>query len=236
MSARRAVLAVTVALVSLGIAPAAGADVTRHGHKGDFKPVHRLAGSSASELLAQWWETVLPIPAAQNPLVPGNPELCFDIGRRGKVATYASINENVTCTIKAGQRLFFVTFGVECSSAEPPPFFGETEAEQRACVEGFLADPEIVAIRLSLDGGPPQDVHSERFEVISRQGHVVFPEGAIFEAAPGPATFVAGDWAVTTRHRLRPGTHTIRLEIELTDETLTQVVTFNVLPRHGHDD
>jgi hypothetical protein len=226
----------TVVLVSLGIAPAAGADVARHGHKGDFKPVHRLAGSSASKLLTQWWETLLPIPAAESPLVAGNPELCFSIGRRGKVATYASLNETVTCTIKAGQRLFLSTFGVECSSAEPPPFFGATEAEQRACVEGFLADPAIVAIRLSLDGGPPQDVHSARVEVISRQGHVVFPEGAIFDAEPGPATFVAGDWIATTRHRLRPGTHTITLEIELAEATLTQVVTINVLPRHGHDD
>lgn len=233
MSARRAVLAVTIALISLGIAPAAGADDTRHGHKGDFQPVHRLAGSTGAELLAQWWETVLPIPAAQNPITPGNP-LCFDIGRRDKVATYASVDETVTCTITAGQRLFLTTFGVECSSAEAPPFFGATEAEQRACVEEFLADPEVLAIRLSLDGGAPQDIHNERFEVISRQGNVVFPDDAIFDAEPGPATFVAGDWVATTRRPLRPGQHTITLEIELTDETITQVLTLNVLPRRGH--
>jgi hypothetical protein len=236
MFARRAVLAVTIALISLGIAPAAGAHDARHGHKGgDFQPVHRLAGSPAGELLAQWWETVLTIPAAQNPINAENPALCFNIGRRDKVATYASTAETVECTITAGQRLFLTTFGAECSSAEPPPFFGATEAEQRACVEEFLADQEILAIRLSLNGGRPQDVHNERFEVISRQGNVVFPEAAIFDAEPGPATFVAADWVATTRHRLRPGQHTITLEIELIDETLTQVVTLNVLPRRGHD-
>ena len=239
MSVRRAVLAmtaVTIALIGLVIAPPAGADDERHGlKKGDFEPVHRLAGSTGGELLRDWLEVVLEIPAATNPIIPGNPELCFDIGRRGKVATYATINETATCTIKAGQPLFLPNFAVECSSAEPDPFFGATEDEQRACVEGFLDNPDIVAINLSLDGGPPQDVHDDRFRVITPQGEVVFPEGAIFDARPGPATFVGGDWVATPRKRLRPGTHTINIEIVLTDETFTTLLTVNVERRHGHD-
>ena len=237
MPVRRAVLAVTIALIPLLIAPAAGADHDRHPpkHKGDFQPVHRLAGSTGGELLRDWWETVLAIPAAQNPIVAGNPELCFGIGRRDKVATFASVNETATCTIKAGQPLFLTTFGAECSSAEPPPFFGATEEEQRQCVLDFLADPAILSIRVSLDGGPPQEVHDERFQVISPQGEAVFPEGPIFDATPGPATFVAGDWPVTPRKRLRPGVHTIDIRIELADATFGTLLTLNVLRRHEHD-
>jgi hypothetical protein len=229
MVALRAVLAVTLALTCCVVAPAAGAHDARHGHKGDFQPVHHLAWADASELLAQWWETVLAIPAAQNPLIPGNPELCFDIGRHGKVATFASVNETAACTMHKHERLFLPTFGAECSDAEPPPFFGATEAEQRECARAFLADQGIISIRLSLDGGPFEEVHTPRFEVISRQGHTVFPEDAIFDAEPGPATFVAADWVATPRKRLRLGVHTITLEVELADTTLTQVLTLTVV-------
>ena len=238
MPARRAVLVVTIALAGLVIAPVAAAHDRggdHHGHKGDFVPVHRLAGSSGGELLRDWWETVLPIPAATNPIIPGVPELCFDVGHRGKVATFATVNETATCTMKANERLFLVTFAVECSSAELEPFFGATEEEQRACVEDFMDDPGILAIRLSLDGGEFEDVYSERFELITPQGETVFPEGAIFDATPGPATFVGGDWAATLRRKLRPGQHTIALEVQFVDETFTTLLTLNVVRGHDHD-
>ena len=239
MPVRRAVLAVTavtIALVGLVVAPPAGADDERHGQKkGDFAPVHRLAGSSGGELLRDWWEVVLPIPAATNPIVPGNPELCPGIGRRGKVASYATVNPTASCTIEKGQPLFLPTFSVECSSAEPAPFFGATEEEQRACVGGFIEDPNVLAINLSLDGGPPQNVHDDRFEVLTSQGNTVFPEGPIFDATPGPATFVGGDWVTTPRKRLRPGTHTINIEVVLTEENFSTLLTINVERPHGHD-
>jgi hypothetical protein len=241
MSVRRAVLAVpavTIALIGLVIAPPAVADKEHHAHeKADFKPVHRLAGSTGGELLREWFEVVLEIPAATHPFIPGNPEVCFDIGQRGKVTTYASPpGEAATCTIKAGQRLFLPRSVAECSSAEPEPGFGATEEEQRACVEEFLADPNRLAINLSLDGGPPQDVLDDRFLVITPQGSVVFPEDAFFGATPGPATFVGGGWVATTRKRLRPGTHTINIETVLADATFTTLLTVIVEPRHGHDD
>jgi hypothetical protein len=116
------------------------------------------------------------------------------------------------------------------------PFHGETEEEQRACVSEFLANPDILAIRLSLDGAPPQDIHDERFTIITPQGDVVFPEGAIFDAEAGPATFVGGDWVATPRKKLRPGQHTINIEIELVDQTFTTLLTVNVVRGHGHDD
>jgi hypothetical protein len=240
MSVRRAVpavAAVAIALIGLVIAPPATADQERHGHqKGGFEPVHRLAGSTGGELMRDWWETVLEIPGATNPINFGNPELCFGVGRRGKVATVAAVNPTATCTIKAGQPLFLPTFNLECSSAEPPPFFGATEAEQRACVEAFKTDPNVLAINLSLDGGPAQDIHDDRFWDITPQGEVVFPQGAVFDATPGPATFVGGGWSATPRKRLRPGTHTINIEVVFADETFTNLLTLNVDRRHGHHD
>jgi hypothetical protein len=175
---------------------------------------------------------VLPIPAAEHPFVPDNPELCFTIGRHDKVLSYASGIPNATCTMTAGQHLFFTTVGGECSSAEPVPFFGATEAEQRACIKEYLAGLDVVAIRLSLDGGPQQNIFSRRFLVLSKQGETVFPEDPIFEAEPGPATFVAADYAATTRRQLRPGQHTIALEIEFTENTATHVLTLNVVRSH----
>jgi hypothetical protein len=102
-------------------------------------------------------------------------------------------------------------------------------------VEDVLADPGILAIRLSLDDGEPQDIYSERFELITPQGETVFPEGAIPGATPGPATFVGGAWSATLRHKLRPGQHTITLEVEFVDETFTTLLTLNVVRGHDRD-
>jgi hypothetical protein len=43
------------------------------------------------------------------------------------------------CIIPAGKSILFPALNVECSNAEPPPFFGSTEAELRDCVHAFMA-------------------------------------------------------------------------------------------------
>jgi hypothetical protein len=57
------------------------------------------------------------------------------------------------CTVPAGKGIFVLGLGNECSNIEPPPFFGATEAELRACaadgVEAFFGD---ATQSISVDG------------------------------------------------------------------------------------
>ena len=77
--------------------------------------------------------------------------------------------------------------------AEPAPFFGaEPRRRRRAFVDRFIEEPKHASDSICLGWRtPPQNLReSDRFEVLTSQGDTVFPEGPIFVATPGPATFV----------------------------------------------
>jgi hypothetical protein len=95
--------------------------------------------------------------------------------------------------------VLLVMTSADCSSAEPPPFYGETEAEQRSCAVDFINGLDITSITVSVDGGPAVDIHRPRFLAVSPQRRVVFPSDPVFGARPGPATFVAAGWIAEIR-------------------------------------
>ena len=68
----------------------------------------------------------------------------------------------MACSVRVGQPVLLVMTSADCSSRETPPFYGATEAEQRACViKATTADPSIIdirAIRVSVDGAPEIDI------------------------------------------------------------------------------
>jgi hypothetical protein len=235
MRAHGLLLAAVVALCA-ATAPAAASDVGGHGRP-DFVPVKRLGGLTGGELVGQWWAQVLAIPAAENPLFPPSPARCLTLGRNGKVAGMAGTARSapLTCTIKTGTPLFVAAGLSECSSAEPEPYKAVTEEEQRECAKEFFSSPVVVATLLSLDGGPPVDIHTERFQLVSPQTRVVFPAGAIYDAAAGPATFVGAAYAATLHGRLSPGRHTLKIDFVRPDGTRsTTTRTLEVVHGHGH--
>jgi hypothetical protein len=210
--------ALTVLLLTSPVAVADGGDGHGTG-KPDLVPVHRLDGASGGKLLGQWWAEVLAYPAANNPITGGDP-VCMALGKHGRVLAGAASVPTHTCTMRAGTDLFVPVSSAECSSAEPPPFFGLTEEEQQACAIDFaFADDFVTAIKLSLDGGPIVDIHRRSYQVVSPQLTTVFPPGPIFDAIPGPATFAAAGYAATPRRALRPGRHVIDGEVVLPDGT-----------------
>ena len=75
---------------------------------------------------------------------------------RGKVL---GAQPETTCTVKPGTKVLVPLPGASCSDAEPPPFFGETAAEQRACALASVRD-DVLSVTVSVDGGPPQNVVS----------------------------------------------------------------------------
>lgn len=235
MSVRRFVLAALLVVVVL---PVANAHATsgRHKHP-DFVPVHRLGGATDGELLRQWWSQVLRIPASENPLTSeDSPARCITLGKRSRVAATISGGQTSRCRIKVGTPLFLPVVSAECSSAEPEPYFGATEEEQRACAIEIFDDQTILAIRMSLDGRREVDMHRARFRTVSPQGHTVFPPDPIFDAESGPATFVGASWTATLRKPLRPGRHTIVGNIDI-GGTMPFTVRFKQIwkvVRHHH--
>jgi hypothetical protein len=220
------------------VAAAIDADDPRAGHP-DFVPVNKLAGSTGGELVGQWWVQVLGIPAAENPLFPPSPARCLTLGRHGRVAAMAGTARSapLTCTIKAGTPLFLAAGLSECSSAEPEPYRAVTEQEQRECAFELFAFPGIiVATLMSIDGRPAVDIHTERFQLVSPQTPVVFPDGAIYDAEAGPATLVGAAYAATPRERLRPGRHTLTVEFVRADGTSSLSRRTLDVVRGRHDD
>jgi hypothetical protein len=237
---RRTVLIAMVAMASA--APAAGAHQPSGGDRAPrVVPAHRVAGNTAGQLLGDWYVQNLSLPASASPF-GGTADLCLDVGRHGKVLSPSGgllTPEGMTCTVRVGRPVLLVMTSADCSTAEAPPFFGETAAEQRACaIKAITASPDIVdlrAITVSVDGGPTVDIHDPRFFAVSPQRRVVFPEDPVFDATPGPAKFVAAAWVAAIRGMKR-GQHVVRAVVVTADGgEFPFVVNFDVVGGHrGH--
>jgi len=224
---RFAVLAVVA--VALCAAPVAVAHPPHKGGGAVVTPVHKVAGLTGGELLGEAWAQILSYPADT---FSGS---CIPLGRNEKVVSPEPSPEfTASCTVKRGTSLFF-WFGTECSNVEEPPFFGADETEQRACA--LAADLEFVeAATITVDDGEPVDILNSRFELFSPQRTVELPPDNVLGVDPQIATFTAHGWGALVR-KLRPGQHTIAVEVTTAEEVTTFTVTVNVVRgHHPHGD
>ena len=214
--------ALAVVALALCAVPGAVAKAPKEDSHAVAVPVHSVAGLSASELFGEAWATLL-----SNPVGTFSGD-CMPLGHKGKVlAPEPDEDGTATCTVKPGTPLLF-WFGSECSNVEDPPFFGETEAQQRECA--VLADEFFTSATITVDDGPTLDLLDPRFEVISRQQTVQLPPDNFLGVDPQTATFVAHGWASLVRG-LRPGQHTITVTVTDVDEfTATFTATIEVVP------
>ena len=185
-----------------------------------------------AESLGDLWTTVLELPEAQNPFTSDN--YCVELahGRAGRpvVTPFAPFGvTSVTCTVKPGTRLFITAYSSECSTIEPPPYFGEDEPSLRACASA--ADALITTTEMTLDGKPASLTETETALL-----HIVLPEGNIFGLPAGTTAQSVGHGWVAALHPLRRGTHTITLHTEGVDVfgnavNFTNKTTIIVTPR-----
>jgi hypothetical protein len=119
---------------------------------------------------------------------------------------------------------------VFCDEVEPPPFLAVGEAAQRQCaVEGLHTLLDFDAILVTVDGRRPVDIARERFVAVSPQGTAQLPEGNILGVAPQETTFVTAAYVAMIRP-LRPGEHTIRVEVVGGPFAGTTSATVTVVP------
>jgi hypothetical protein len=155
--------------------------------------------------LAALWTTVLQTPTDENPLGPNGAAFgCVDLG--GTVAPFGPVTTGVEgCTVKPGTKIFVTAFTVECSTLEPPPFFGANEDELRTCAR----DQDVeVAPTVTVDGKPVPvtEVETPLLQITLPENNIL---GRTAEQGLGGQS-VAHGW-VTLLHPLTPGTHTIGL-------------------------
>jgi hypothetical protein len=163
-------------------------------------------GKTYGEWSANWWQYVLSIPAADNPLLDETGENCaldqdpdspvfFLVGALG-----GSITRD-QCTVPAGKVLFFPLLNNLFVRTESH----ETEDLMRNRLTGGVkATTELHA---SIDGVPVDDLGA-LFRTVSPAFYITLPEGNLF-GAPSGTNFAVADGHYLMVPPLSPGTHTI---------------------------
>jgi hypothetical protein len=130
----------------------------------------------------------------------------------------------------AGKALFFPILNVECSTVEPPPFFGSNEAELRACAEGFLND--TAGLACEIDGVSIQNLQAYRAG--SPLFDFTIPDNNILGLAAGSGQAVA-DGVYLMLAPLSVGQHTIHFTGTFVSFGFTLDITYHlsVVPHHG---
>ena len=81
--------------------------------------------------------------------------------------------------------------GAECSTVEPPPFFGRTEDELRACATAALDELIVELPDLTINGQDVDVGDLEAYRTSSPLFTLTFPENNFFGVEPGVAQSVS---------------------------------------------
>lgn len=187
-------------------------------------PASAAADGKLGATLGALWQNVLETPLPDSVFGPDG-DTCVDLG--GVVAPFTVVigDPELTCTVKPGTKIFVAAWTSECSTLEPPPYFGADETELLACARAV--DAGVSDIVVTLDGKPVTVS-----EVESPLLHLDMPADNIFGADPGPALSLAHGWVALLRP-MTPGVHEITLHVEATylggavdfDNTTTIIVS-----------
>ena len=126
-------------------------------------PDEPYAGVSLGEWNARSWQWAMSVPMDVNPSFDPDGNGC-EIGQVGPVffvpASYADEPVTIPCVVPEGTAIFVGVGGTECSTVEPPPFFGRDEAELQACAAA--ATDGITDLQASVNGVAVPDLDQYR--------------------------------------------------------------------------
>lgn len=160
-----------------------------------YGPDEMVGGASLGEWNGRNWQWAVSMPPDSNPNFDPTGESC-GYGQSGPVfflpASYgAEVPESLTCVVPLGVAIFVTIGGAECSTVEPPPYFGRNEAELTACAIA-MADA-VVAMDASIDGVPVPNL--EQYRAVSPAFTMLFPEDNFFGVPAGVALSVADGYS-----------------------------------------
>lgn len=186
------VAAAVPSLVLAGVAIAQTAQATAPDGRGVevLAPDEPWAGLTRGEWDAQWWQWAVSMPEDVNPNFDPTGERC-GYGQSGPVfflpANFGGEAATITCVVAEGTAIYASAAAAECSTVEPPPFFGRTEDELRACANATL--DQATDYQATVNGQEVADL--ETYRTPSPLFTFTFPEDNIFGVEPGPAQSVS---------------------------------------------
>ncbi len=194
------VVLLVVLFTSFLAMPATALQATPEGVQVDgvtvLPPDADYAGVARGEWDARSWQLAVSMPEEINPAFdPTEGERC-GYGQFGPVfivpGAYTPEPITRTCIVAEGTALFLALGGSECSTVEPPPFFGRNEAELRACAEAFtdtLTTPQV-----TINGEAVPNIEAYRTQ--SPLFTMTFPEDNFFGVPPGVALSVSDTYSI----------------------------------------
>ena len=150
-------------------------------------PDATFRGHTYSQWAAKFWQWMMALPLEGHPLID-NPNFDFTAAQSGNVWYWGAPDGPLTrtFTMPEGTALFLTIRDVETSTLEDPPFFGATEAEQRA-ISKWFAD-RIVRVECQIDGVNVDNIRDYRFS--TAQFQFTAPTPWIFGSIGGTGTSV----------------------------------------------
>jgi hypothetical protein len=182
-------------------------------------PASGASAGTQSRLLEGLWTYLLETPTSSNPFTGGDP--CVRLSGR-VLAPFAPFGTTtLSCTVRSGTKVFVTAVSFECSTVEPPPFFGANPAELRACARRNLETYPVH--ELTVDG---RAVRLTRVE--TRVLQVRLPADNVLGTDQDHALSVGTAW-VALLPPLRPGTHVLVIhaagpDVPTSDNTTTITV------------
>jgi hypothetical protein len=176
----------------------------------DSKPF----GQPYEEYVKNYWKLLLPIPVEKNPMEDKTGERCNyeqENSNSSVFYIYGSTGgvTEISCKIKAGLGLFIPISTVESSQAESPK---ATVAELHKIAKND--QDHVTSLFLKLNGTEYTDQELRKYRTHTKDFDVVFPNNALFGAAPGPSKVVADGYYVITEP-LSKGNYTLETKTSL---------------------
>jgi hypothetical protein len=168
-------------------------------------PDAKFDGKTYAQWAGGFWKWALELPLEGHPFTTCVRD--FSIRQSGPVWYWSAPDTcpaPIAASIPEGKALLLTIRDVETSSLEPPPFHGDTEAQQRANSK-YWAD-HIVNVFATIDGKPVSNLKAHRFS--TPQIRFTAPTPWIFGSTGGAGTSV-GDGYYLLLDRLSKGKHTI---------------------------
>jgi hypothetical protein len=191
-------------------------------------PSSGYRGSSYGERAAQWWQTMYSIPVVngEHPLLNGGAVMGEDsILFLAAAPATATIN----VTVPRGTAIFVPVVNAECSTVEPDPFHGETEAELRACANGHIDNTS--GLTATVDGAPVVELATYREE--SPFFEFTLPENNVLQflgqdVPPGTTAQAVDAGVYLLLNPLKEGGHTIQVMGTFDELGATIDTTFHI--------
>ena len=180
-------------------------------------PVH---GAAYGEWGARHWQWTASFPIGANPGHDPSGNRC-GYGQAGPV--FFAPRNFAPCVVPAGMSVLVPIAGTICSTAESPPYHGDTEEELRDCAADDT--DRYTGIVVHVDDQVVPDIEAYRFT--SPRFTLVLPENNVLGAPAGPAQAVTDGYQIILTP-LSPGEHEVTVHVELTDGTVLPDETLRI--------